>query len=437
MNIRRLLPILLIVALLLAGCSGFERLNASPTALPAAPPTNAPPVAEVTLVPETLVPTATAPPTKEPEPPTAPDPEADNLQTRGVYLDGLQVTVLESFPVEVRAEVSGSLADGCTTLRGTKAEREGNVFTIQFDVLRDPALACTEALVPFKETVPLDVEQLAAGTYTVAAGEEEALFTLVADNVAPPDPDLSGASLVPATDMARPGDTILVSGSGFPAGATVELGLGMLNGEYELVESAVTAPGGTFGTSLTIPANASPGQIWVFVAAIDTETVLSDGVTVIPGPATVTAVPPEARVNVAVNGRFTRTYIYLIALEDGGASGPEIGCGDSAISVIAEIEPTVAPMGAAYHYLLALEDEYYGESGLYNALHRSSITLQGINIVNRQATVRLNGELILGGACDAPRVEAQLSETALQYTTVESVRIFVNGTPLEELLSGQ
>lgn len=428
MHKTRHFPVLLLLVVLLAGCSALDRLDSRATAIPT--PTT---LAAAPVVPSPDPATPTLPPAPEP---VATEPAPKEGAPRGAEVKELQVSVLDTFPVQVQAAIRGNLPDGCTTIRGVKAEREGSTFVILLDAFRDPVALCTQALVPFEETVKLDVEQLAADTYHVIAGELQATFTLVADNVAQPAPDLSGAALGLDRDMGRPGDPVQLRGSGFPAGARVELGLGMLNGEYELVETAAVSPNGAFEATLALPEDASPGQIWVFVAAVETATVISGHVTVIPG-AAVTAVPADAGVNVPVNGLFTRTYIHLIALEDDGASGPAIGCGDSVIPVIAEIEPTVAPMGAAFRYLLAMEEEFFGESGLYNALHRSDLTLDGINIANRQATVRLSGELVLGGVCDAPRVEAQLAETALQYTTVSAVRILVNGVPLEQLLSGQ
>ncbi len=156
-----------------------------------------------------------------------------------------------------------------------------------------------------------------------------------------------------------------------------------------------------------------------------------------PDQPTVTTIPGDAGVNVPVNGLFTRTYIHLIAIEDAGASGPAIGCGDSVIPVVVDIEPTVGVMTAAFNRLLSIKDQFYGESGLYNALYQSNLTLSGINIVNGVATVSLSGQLMLGGTCDAPRVQAQLEQTALQYSTVSAVNILVNGVPLAEALSQQ
>jgi spore germination protein GerM len=42
---------------------------------------------------------------------------------------------------------------------------------------------------------------------------------------------------------------------------------------------------------------------------------------------------------------------------------------------------------------------------------------------------------LLGGVCDNLRAEAQIVYTALQYSTIDSVSITLNGQPLEVFLS--
>jgi hypothetical protein len=42
---------------------------------------------------------------------------------------------------------------------------------------------------------------------------------------------------------------------------------------------------------------------------------------------------------------------------------------------------------------------------------------------------------MLGGVCDAPRVEAQIKQTALQFSTVSDVEVFIDDIPLEDVLS--
>lgn len=127
--------------------------------------------------------------------------------------------------------------------------------------------------------------------------------------------------------------------------------------------------------------------------------------------------------------------IFLIALEDNGQSGKKIGCDDSVIPVQVTIPPTQAVLRAALEALISLKDQFYGQSGLYNALYQSNLQLEGVTIEGGKAIINLSGTLMLGGVCDNPRVEAQIEETALQFATVSEVAVFVNGKSLEEILS--
>ncbi len=150
-----------------------------------------------------------------------------------------------------------------------------------------------------------------------------------------------------------------------------------------------------------------------------------------------TVTPASTNVPSPTQTLFTQVKIFLIALEDNGKSGPAVGCGDSAVGVNRVVAPTNAPLKAALNELLSLHERDYGQSGLYNALHRSDLTLQSATISNGKATIKLTGKLKMGGECDDPRVEAQLTQTALQFSTVSSVEIFVNDTPLKNLLGGR
>ena len=77
----------------------------------------------------------------------------------------------------------------------------------------------------------------------------------------------------------------------------------------------------------------------------------------------------------------------------------------------------------------------YGESGLYNALYQSDLQVESISLENGKAEIYLTGTMMLGGECDNPRVEAQLKQTALQFSTVQEVSIYINGKLLSEVLS--
>jgi len=128
--------------------------------------------------------------------------------------------------------------------------------------------------------------------------------------------------------------------------------------------------------------------------------------------------------------------IFLIAVEDNGKSGPLVGCGDSVVPVQVEIPPTQAVLKAALEKMLSLKDQYYGQSGLYNALYQSSLKVDRIGIDSSgKASVYLTGTLKLGGECDNPRVQAQLEKTVLQFATVTEADIFINDKPLADALS--
>jgi hypothetical protein len=127
--------------------------------------------------------------------------------------------------------------------------------------------------------------------------------------------------------------------------------------------------------------------------------------------------------------------IFLIAIDDNGQGGPLVGCGDSVIPVQVEISPTQAVLKAAMEAMLSLKTQYYGESGLYNALYQSNLQLESIKIASTKASVYLTGTLTMGGECDIPRVQAQLERTALQFPTVTEAEIFINGKPLADVLS--
>ena len=160
-------------------------------------------------------------------------------------------------------------------------------------------------------------------------------------------------------------------------------------------------------------------------------------------PATATPVPvaptatPAPRNTPATARDNMSVKIFMIAMEDNGRTGKKIGCNDSAVAVTRTIARTNAPLTAAYHELLSLHDHDYGQSGFYNALWSSRLSVKGITIIAGRATVNLTGQLSLGGVCDNPRVAAQLAETALQFPTVRTVDVLINGVPLEQLLSSR
>ncbi len=131
----------------------------------------------------------------------------------------------------------------------------------------------------------------------------------------------------------------------------------------------------------------------------------------------------------------TRVQLYFVAIDDNGKSGKKIGCNDSLVAVDREVPATSAPLTTALNELFLLKDRFYGQSGLYNALYQSKLKIESVTIVDGKATIKLAGSLILNGVCDNPRVEAQIEQVALQFSTVKSVAVFLNNIPLQQALS--
>ncbi|BBB46953.1 GerMN domain-containing protein [Pelolinea submarina] len=180
----------------------------------------------------------------------------------------------------------------------------------------------------------------------------------------------------------------------------------------------------------------------VSISLTDTQTPIVITATPQPPAATETTqpVPPATQAAAAqsagtASAGLDHINIYLVAVGDNGASGEIIGCGDSLVPVQVSIEPTLGVLRAALTELFKLEGQAdYGQSGLYNALYLSHLEIDDLAVVNGKATMKLSGQIVTGGECDIPRIEAQLRAIAMQFSTVQQVSITVNGVPLAELL---
>jgi len=181
---------------------------------------------------------------------------------------------------------------------------------------------------------------------------------------------------------------------------------------------------------------------FLFLAAYVSITFRNPTPTVIPG--TITSISPKPT-NTSMPPTQTpqpagadRVKIFLIAVGDNGVSGKQIGCGDSLVPVDMAISPTLAVLQAGLSELFKLEGQkYYGQSGLYNALYQSHLTITSLNIVNREAVISLAGTLSITGDCDDPRIKNQLEAIALQFNSIDKVSVYINGVLLDQLLSGR
>ncbi|MGH2720547.1 MAG: GerMN domain-containing protein [Actinomycetota bacterium] len=114
---------------------------------------------------------------------------------------------------------------------------------------------------------------------------------------------------------------------------------------------------------------------------------------------------------------------------------PTFGCGDAVQAADRDVPAAEPPLEAAIRALLAERTGSDPTAGSYSVFNASSLTLESAALAGGTATIRLRGELRLGGVCDGPRVEGQLSRTARQFPEVTAVEVFVNGVPLADVLS--
>jgi Predicted secreted protein len=98
-------------------------------------------------------------------------------------VETVQAMTLESFPVQIRVVAEGYLPDGCTEINEIKTEREENNFNINISTKRPKDAICTQEIIPFNETIPLDVQGLKAGNYTINVNGVKGSFELAVDNI--------------------------------------------------------------------------------------------------------------------------------------------------------------------------------------------------------------------------------------------------------------
>lgn len=129
--------------------------------------------------------------------------------------------------------------------------------------------------------------------------------------------------------------------------------------------------------------------------------------------------------------------LYYVATDDNGMSGELIGCGDSLMRVEGEITQASDVVVASFEALLGNQEREIGQSGLYNALYQSDLSISHWAKDGDMITVDLTGSLKSGGACDDARITKQLESTAAMAAGASQATILVDGTPIEEILSGQ
>ena len=136
------------------------------------------------------------------------------------------------------------------------------------------------------------------------------------------------------------------------------------------------------------------------------------------------------------SGKTTAVKVYLVSAGDNGTKGKPFGnFGESLVAVSRTVQPTAAPLRAALDQLLSMPEKYSADrQQLGNYWRGSDLKVKSVSITNGIATIEITGQLSIAGIADEDRITAQIEATALQFPTVKSVNVFVNGTPLKEAI---
>lgn len=124
---------------------------------------------------------------------------------------------------------------------------------------------------------------------------------------------------------------------------------------------------------------------------------------------------------------------YYVLVDDGGSSGVRFGCNDSLVGVKHSGTVPAEPLPAAIGALL--DGTSPPRADVYNSLSGSTLDFLSGSFDGTTVTVYLAGTLRPGGVCDIPRIEAQLTQTAVSAVGAIRAEIYVNGTALAEALS--
>ncbi len=112
---------------------------------------------------------------------------SDWLKGQPAHVDEVQIQIMESFPVQVRAVAKGYLPNPCTRIdRIDVGQTTYGDFEVTLNTLASPD-PCVQVLESFEESVPLNVTGCEAGTYEVRFNNPDgtqtiANFTLQTDN---------------------------------------------------------------------------------------------------------------------------------------------------------------------------------------------------------------------------------------------------------------
>lgn len=118
-----------------------------------------------------------------------------------------------------------------------------------------------------------------------------------------------------------------------------------------------------------------------------------------------------------------------------GDSLLKFGCDD--VIVFRELNGELTPK-QILETMFAFQDLDDEDGWYYNVFKSSDLRVDSLDVDDKGfVRVELSGDLMTGGACDDPRVLAQIESTltAMRIMTIENVVVFINGESVHDYLS--
>lgn len=92
------------------------------------------------------------------------------------YVESVEFQYLESYPVQVRAVVSGNLPTPCHELQWSLDESDPDAPVLEMWSTADPEAVCAQVLEPFEEVIPIGSYE--TGSYTLTLDGESYPFEI-------------------------------------------------------------------------------------------------------------------------------------------------------------------------------------------------------------------------------------------------------------------
>lgn len=159
----------------------------------------------------------------------------------------------------------------------------------------------------------------------------------------------------------------------------------------------------------------------------------------LPTPGPEASLLPQSSAKLMKGDTLNRTVtLYYVGLDDGGKNGEPIGCNDSLVPLSTNEPLKADPFEAVKQSLGMLfenKSQHPDESGIYNSLYQSDLSVDRIEKNGDDMNVYLKGSVSLDGICDTPRFQAQIKQTTVGNANFSGVEFYLNNEPLDDTLS--